>query len=105
MLVFWILATFLNFLPYSLSFRSTNLTTSGLKNAVFTKFKSLNHVPIWWDERPAVIRGDGTLKIHTLYPVGLNQRKALYTPHFHTDVEVSNYVEANPCPYLEVIFV
>ncbi|BBN09342.1 hypothetical protein MPTK1_4g19010 [Marchantia polymorpha subsp. ruderalis] len=90
---------------HSVFLKSTNLTTSGLKNAVFTKFKSLNHVPIWWDERPAVIRGDGTLKIHTLYPVGLNQRKALYTPHFHTDVEVSNYVEANPCPYLEVIFV
>ncbi|KAL3689893.1 hypothetical protein R1sor_016202 [Riccia sorocarpa] len=89
----------------SVFLKSKELTVGGLRRAVLAKFEAINHVPIWWEERPAVIRGDGTLKIFTLYPVGLSQRNALFTPHFETDHDVSTYFEENMCPELEVIFV
>jgi glycoprotein 3-alpha-L-fucosyltransferase len=85
--------------------RSNDLSVAGLEAAVLAKFSSLNYVPVWYSERPVKIRGDGTLRIHKLYPVGLTQRDALYSVYFHNDDNVKGHLEDNPCPKLEVIFV
>lgn len=89
----------------SVFIRSHNLTLKGLELAVLSKFKSLNHVPIWKTERPDVIRGSNELKIYRIYPVGLTQRQALYTWKFHNDENIKTFIEKNPCAKLEVIFV
>lgn len=85
--------------------RSGELTLKGLENAVLAKFKSLNHVPIWKQERPTSIRGDDELKVYRVYPIGITQREALYTFRFNGDDGFSRYVENNPCARFEVIFV
>lgn len=85
--------------------RSGELTLKGLENAVLAKFKSLNHVPIWKQERPTRIRGDDELKVYRVYPIGITQREALYTFRFNGDDDFSRYVENNPCAGFEVIFV
>ena len=85
--------------------RSGKLTLEALQSAVLKKFKSLNHVPIWKEERPESIRGDNKLKIYRIYPVGLTQRQALYTFKFEGDADLRSHVESNPCAKFEVIFV
>ncbi|XP_043709466.1 putative fucosyltransferase-like protein isoform X3 [Telopea speciosissima] len=89
----------------SIFMRSSNLTLVALESAVLTKFKSVNHIPIWKEERPESIRGGDELKIYRLYPVGLTQRQALYTFRFNGDADLKNYVENNLCAKFEVIFV
>eukprot|EP01018_Ginkgo_biloba_P008934 Gb_12454 [translate_table: standard] len=90
----------------SVFIRSNSLTLKGLEFSVLSKFKNMNHVPIWKTERPKVIQGSDELKIYRIYPVGLTQRQALYTWKFDDDDDdVKNFVEANPCAKLEVIFV
>ncbi|XP_010263546.1 PREDICTED: glycoprotein 3-alpha-L-fucosyltransferase A-like [Nelumbo nucifera] len=88
----------------SIFLRSNNLTQGALEYAILKKFKSLNHVPIWKQERPESIRGD-ELKIYRIYPVGMTQRKALYTFKFKGDSDLRKYVKSNPCAKFEVIFV
>lgn len=85
--------------------RSGELTLKGLENAALAKFKSLNHAPIWKQERPASIRGDDELKVYRVYPIGITQREALYSFRFNGDDDFSRYVENNPCARFEVIFV
>ncbi|KAL2631929.1 hypothetical protein R1flu_016615 [Riccia fluitans] len=40
----------------SVFLKSTELTAKGLRHAVLSKFESMDHVPVWWEERPTVIR-------------------------------------------------
>ncbi|XP_043712513.1 glycoprotein 3-alpha-L-fucosyltransferase A-like [Telopea speciosissima] len=89
----------------SIFLRSSNLTLATLESAVLTKFNSVNHIPIWKEERPESIRGGDELKIYRIYPVGLTQRQALYTFRFNGDGDLRNYVERNLCAKFEVIFV
>ncbi|XP_072992354.1 glycoprotein 3-alpha-L-fucosyltransferase A-like isoform X3 [Typha latifolia] len=89
----------------SIYLRSGQLTLRSLESAVIAKFKSLNHMPIWKNERPASIRGGDELKIYRIYPVGLTQRQALYTFRFEDDSELEKHIKSNPCSKLEVIFV
>ncbi|KAI4367616.1 hypothetical protein MLD38_023332 [Melastoma candidum] len=81
------------------------LTLKALKSAVKAKFASLNHLPVWKQERPESIKGGNELKIYRIYPVGLTQRQALYTFRFNKDSDFQSHVESNPCAKLEVIFV
>lgn len=90
---------------FTLVTRSRSLTLEALQSAVYKKFKSLNHVPIWKEERPESIRGDNELRIYRIYPVGLTQRQALYTFKFEDDAELRSHIENNPCAKFEVIFV
>lgn len=85
--------------------RSASLTIKAVESAVLRKFRSLNHVPIWKQERPESIRGRDELKVYKIYPVGLTQRQALYTFKFNGDTDFRRYVESNPCAKFEVIFV
>lgn len=85
--------------------RSDALTIKAMESAVLRKFSSLNHIPIWKQERPECIRGREELKVYKIYPVGLTQRQALYTFRFSGDTDFSRYVESNPCAKFEVIFV
>ncbi|OAY73761.1 Glycoprotein 3-alpha-L-fucosyltransferase A [Ananas comosus] len=78
---------------------------NAFESAITAKFKSLNHTPIWKNERPQSVRGDDDLRIYRVYPVGLTQRQALYSFKFGSDAEFSEHVERNPCPKFEVIFV
>ncbi|KAK4258767.1 hypothetical protein QN277_005178 [Acacia crassicarpa] len=89
----------------SVYLRSGYLTQEALKSAVFSKFTSLNHVPIWRSERHESIRGGNELKIYRIYPLGMTQRQALYTFSFKGDDDFRNYLESNPCAKFEVIFV
>ncbi|XP_077213681.1 fucosyltransferase 11 [Tasmannia lanceolata] len=89
----------------SIFLRSSNLTLKALETAVLTKFKSLNHIPIWKQERPQSIRGGDELKVYRIYPVNLTQRQALYSFQFSSDADFGIYVERNPCAKFEVIFV
>ncbi|KAF8410061.1 hypothetical protein HHK36_002583 [Tetracentron sinense] len=89
----------------SIFVRSNNLTLKALESVVLAKFKSLNHRPIWKQERPASIRGGEELKVYRIYPVGMTQRQALYTFRFKRDADIRNYIERNPCAMFEVIFV
>ncbi|XP_058097158.1 glycoprotein 3-alpha-L-fucosyltransferase A-like isoform X2 [Magnolia sinica] len=88
----------------SIFLRSGDLTLKAMESAVLAKFKSLNHVPIWKQERPQSIRGD-ELKVYRVYPIGITQRQALYTFKFEGDASFSRYLESNPCAKFEVIFV
>jgi glycoprotein 3-alpha-L-fucosyltransferase len=88
-----------------LSCRSGSLTLKALELAVLEKFKSLNHVPVWKNERPPSLRGGDELKFYKIYPVGLTQRQALYNFKFKDDLELEKYIKENPCAKLEVIFV
>jgi hypothetical protein len=103
------LGLFLTLLLFMLSLcveiRDSNLTEEGLKQTIITKFQDLNHVPVWHSERPKAIQGNGRLRIHRIYPVGLNQRQALYEWSIQGDEEVRKLVTEHPCPILEVIFV
>lgn len=81
------------------------LTLEALESAVMAKFVSLNHVPIWKEERPESIRGRNELRIYRIYPVGMTQRQALYTFRFKKDSDLRSHVESNPCAKFEVIFV
>lgn len=81
------------------------LTLEGMEAAVLSKFKSLNHTPVWRNERPKSIRGGDDLKIYRIYPVGLTQRQALYSFKFDSDDDFRKHVESNPCAKFEVIFV
>jgi glycoprotein 3-alpha-L-fucosyltransferase len=85
--------------------RDSDLSIANLEQAVLDKFTSLNHVPIWKTERPEVIRGNSDLRIYKIYPVGLTQRKALYTWSFDGDKGLESMVKKEPCLQLEVIFV
>eukprot|EP00268_Persea_americana_P035211 TRINITY_DN3477_c0_g1_i3.p1 TRINITY_DN3477_c0_g1~~TRINITY_DN3477_c0_g1_i3.p1 ORF type:complete len:487 (-),score=87.80 TRINITY_DN3477_c0_g1_i3:319-1779(-) len=89
----------------SIFLRSDALTIKAMESAVLRKFSSLNHIPIWKQERPECIRGREELKVYKIYPVGLTQRQALYTFRFSGDTDFSRYVESNLCAKLEVIFV
>ncbi|KAL8170570.1 hypothetical protein V2J09_022374 [Rumex salicifolius] len=89
----------------SVFLRSNNLTLKGLEQAVLEKFKQLNHVPVWKQERPESIRGGNVLKIHKIYPLGLTQRQALYTFRFQGDTDFRSHLQNNPCSKFEVIFV
>ncbi|KAI3753140.1 hypothetical protein L2E82_25185 [Cichorium intybus] len=90
----------------SVFLRSGNLTMEALENAILSKFKSLEHEPIWRNERPESIRGDEkVLKIYKIYPLGMTQRQALYTFSFKTSNAFESHVRSNPCAKFEVIFV
>ncbi|XP_054776734.1 glycoprotein 3-alpha-L-fucosyltransferase A-like isoform X2 [Prosopis cineraria] len=89
----------------SIFLRSGNFTLEAMKSAVISKFASLNHVPIWRSERPESIRGSSELKIYRIYPLGMTQRRALYTFSFKGDDDFRNHLETNPCAKFEVIFV
>ncbi|XP_022763374.1 glycoprotein 3-alpha-L-fucosyltransferase A-like isoform X1 [Durio zibethinus] len=89
----------------SIFLRSGNLTLGALEAAVLMKFKSVEHVPIWKQERPKSIRGGDELKVYRIYPVGLTQRQALYTFKFEGDADLRSHIENNPCAKFEVIFV
>nr|GME11013.1 glycoprotein 3-alpha-L-fucosyltransferase A-like [Ipomoea batatas] len=89
----------------SIFLRSTNLTMEAFKSAVLQKFESQNHVPIWKEERPPVLRGGDELKVYLIYPLGLTQRQALYSFRFNGDSEFRKHIESNACAKFEVIFV
>lgn len=89
----------------SIFISSGNLTLKALESTVMLKFKSLNHVPVWKEERPVSIRGTDELKLYRVYPLGLTQREALYTFSFKGDKDLKNHIEKNPCAKFEVIFV
>lgn len=89
----------------SIYLRSDELTLGALESAVHAKFRSLNHVPVWKDERPASIRGGDELKVYRIYPIGLTERQALYKFRFSDDTELAKYIKDHPCAKLEVIFV
>lgn len=76
-----------------------------LESAVLNKFSQLSHVPIWKPERPESIRGGDELKIYRIYPVGMTQRRALYTFKFQEESDFRSHIENNPCSKFEVIFV
>lgn len=84
--------------------RSGGLTLEALKSVVLAKFRSLNHVPIWKNERPEVLRGND-LRIYRIYPVGITQREALYSFRFNNDAALEKHIKSKPCAKLEVIFV
>lgn len=81
------------------------MSVKAMESSVLSKFKSLNHVPIWKKERPESIRGGDELKVYRIYPVGMTQRQALYTFRFKSDNDLQIYIEKNPCAKFEVIFV
>lgn len=85
--------------------RSRSMTLKALEAAVLTHFKSRKHVPIWKPERPESLRGGDELKVYRIYPLGLTQRRALYTFKFKGDADLKNHIENNPCAKFEVIFV
>lgn len=89
----------------SIFLRSSDMTIKALESSALSKFKSLNHLPIWKTERPESIRGGDELKVYRIYPVGMTQRQALYTFRFNTDNDLQRYIEKNPCAKFEVIFV
>ncbi|KAF6145805.1 hypothetical protein GIB67_016254 [Kingdonia uniflora] len=89
----------------SIFIRSSDMTLKSLESAILTKYKSMNHIPIWKQERPKSIQGDDKLKIYRVYPVGMTQRQALYTFKWKGDDDLKRYVETNPCAKFEVIFV
>ncbi|XP_010943065.1 glycoprotein 3-alpha-L-fucosyltransferase A [Elaeis guineensis] len=89
----------------SIYLRSGNLSLGALESAVLTRFRSLNHTPIWKNERPESIRGNDELRIYRIYPVGITQRQALYTFRFNDDGDLERYIKSNPCGKFEVIFV
>ncbi|PIA46286.1 hypothetical protein AQUCO_01500060v1 [Aquilegia coerulea] len=93
------------FETHSIFLRSGNLTLKALESAVMAKFESLNHVPVWKQERPESIRGRDELKVYRIYPVGMTQRQALYSFRFESNSDFRSYIESNPCTKLEVIFV
>ncbi|KAL5705728.1 glycoprotein 3-alpha-L-fucosyltransferase [Ranunculus cassubicifolius] len=90
---------------HSIFLRSGNLALKSLESAVLAKFESMNHAPIWKQERPESIRGGDDLKVYRIYPVGITQRQALYTFRFNGAVGFRSYIESNPCAKFEVIFV
>lgn len=89
----------------SIFIRSNNLTMAALESAILLKFKSLNHVPIWKDERPKSIKGGNELKVYRVYPLGMTQRQALYNFKFKNNDEFQKHIESHPCAKFEVIFV
>ncbi|KAL5229517.1 hypothetical protein ABZP36_028293 [Zizania latifolia] len=89
----------------SIYLRSNQLTLGALESSVLAKFRSLNHVPVWKDERPLSIRGGDELKLYKIYPIGLTQRQALYQFRFRDDADLEKYIKDHPCAKLEVIFV
>ncbi|KAJ3677014.1 hypothetical protein LUZ60_002738 [Juncus effusus] len=89
----------------SIFIRSSDFTIKALESAVLSKFKSLNHIPIWKNERPVSIKGGDELKLYRIYPVGITQREALYNFKFKDDFQLQKYVKENPCAKLEVVFV
>ncbi|XP_010487861.1 PREDICTED: glycoprotein 3-alpha-L-fucosyltransferase A [Camelina sativa] len=89
----------------SIFLKDGNLTLEALKSAIISKFKSQRHEPIWKKERPASLRGDGELRVHGIYPLGLTQRQALYNFKFEGNSSLSTHIQSNPCAKLEVVFV
>uniref|UniRef100_A0A1J3GLR0 Fucosyltransferase n=1 Tax=Noccaea caerulescens TaxID=107243 RepID=A0A1J3GLR0_NOCCA len=89
----------------SIFLKDGNLTPEALEYAVLTKFKSLRHEPIWKKERPASLRGDSELKVHSIYPLGRTQRQALYNFKFEGNSTLSTHIQRTPCAKFEVVFV
>ncbi|CAM8971733.1 unnamed protein product [Rhodiola kirilowii] len=89
----------------SVFLRSDKLTLESLDSAVLKKFRSVNHIPNWKQERPESIRGGDDYRVYRIYPVGMTQRQALYTFRFKSDADLQSYIDSHPCPKLEVIFV
>lgn len=85
--------------------RSGKLTLGALESTVLARFRSLNHTPIWKNERPESIRGNDELRIYRIYPIGITQRQALYTFKFNDVADLERYIKSNPCAKFEVIFV
>ncbi|CAH2053320.1 unnamed protein product [Thlaspi arvense] len=89
----------------SIFLKDGNVTVEALESAVLTKFSSLRHEPIWNKERPASLKGNGVLRVHTIYPLGLTQRQALYNFKFEGNSSLSTHILRNPCAKFEVVFV
>ncbi|XP_010466062.1 PREDICTED: glycoprotein 3-alpha-L-fucosyltransferase A-like isoform X2 [Camelina sativa] len=89
----------------SIFLKDGNLTLEALKSAIIAKFKSQRHEPIWKKERPAGLRGDGELRVHGIYPLGLTQRQALYNFKFEGNSSLNTHIQSNPCAKFEVVFV
>jgi len=84
--------------------RSTELTVASLVRAVYQLFKRKNHDTIWKHSRPPHLAGSALLRAFRIYPVVASQDMALQgLAAFHTDRQLRTFVEAYPCPKLEVI--
>eukprot|EP00270_Netrium_digitus_P003934 TRINITY_DN14780_c0_g1_i1.p1 TRINITY_DN14780_c0_g1~~TRINITY_DN14780_c0_g1_i1.p1 ORF type:complete len:508 (+),score=79.25 TRINITY_DN14780_c0_g1_i1:101-1624(+) len=85
--------------------RSTELTVTALIRSVYHLFKGKSHQPIWREHRPDSLSGAVLLRAFRIYPVAASQDMALQGyAAFRTDDQLRNFVEATPCPKLEVIF-
>eukprot|EP00897_Mesotaenium_endlicherianum_P008236 jgi/Mesen1/7440/ME000389S06782 len=84
---------------------SDDLTASALIKKVYRLFREKRHEPVWREHRPDSVMGASVLRAFRIYPAIASQDAALQGyASFKTDEQVRVFMEATPCPKLEVIF-
>ena len=79
-----------------------------LKGAIKSLLRETKHEPIWMSERPDHKKSfkNGQYNIYRIYPIGSNQREALYgNAFFKNDLDLMQYLVKSPIPLLEIILV
>jgi glycoprotein 3-alpha-L-fucosyltransferase len=72
--------------------------------SVLGKFRPLNHVPVWKDERPPSIRVEDDLKVYIIYPVGLTQCQHCTVSDLEM-IQNSSNIKDHACAKFQVNFV
>ncbi|CAI7897879.1 unnamed protein product [Closterium sp. NIES-53] len=88
--------------------RSSELTMAHLVRAIYRLYHRLDYRPLWHGHRPDALAAGGAAAVRVLrvYPVESSQEMVLHgSGAFRRDRQLQDFVEATPCPRLEVILV
>ncbi|CAI5500583.1 unnamed protein product [Closterium sp. Naga37s-1] len=93
---------------HSLFLKSSELTMAHLVRAIYHLYHRLGYRPLWHGHRPDALSTGGAAAVRVLrvYPVESSQEMVLHgSGAFRRDRQLQDFVEATPCPRLEVILV
>ncbi|CAI7785560.1 unnamed protein product [Closterium sp. NIES-53] len=93
---------------HSLFLKSSELTMAHLVRAIYRLYHRLDYRPLWHGHRPDALAAGGAAAVRVLrvYPVESSQEMVLHgSGAFRRDRQLQDFVEATPCPRLEVILV
>ncbi|CAI5475450.1 unnamed protein product, partial [Closterium sp. Yama58-4] len=93
---------------HSLFLKSSELTMAHLVRAIYRLYHRLDYRPLWHGHRPDALSAGGAAAVRVLrvYPVESSQEMVLHgSGAFRRDRQLQDFVEATPCPRLEVILV
>ncbi|GJP33289.1 hypothetical protein CLOM_g17836 [Closterium sp. NIES-68] len=87
---------------------ASELTMAHLMRAIYRLYHGLAYRPLWHGHRPDALSAGGAtqVRVFRVYPLESSQEMVLHgSGAFRRDRQLQDYIEATPCPRLEVILV